>query len=100
MYAAFGTNKACLLKMCLQSFPRYSHTQSGSKSKLVLGAQDVHTAFDSAQNEDVLDMHEDLGMAPYQLLVQAHKLANELARLDLPDVAVTEAASIAKALSG
>ena len=65
---------------------------------LVLGAQDVETAFDSVRHVDVLQTIRRAGATPHQALAIAREMANNLVTLRMPGVATTEPIQMSKAL--
>ena len=65
---------------------------------LVLGSQDVLTAFDGVRHDTILEAYSEMGAAPQQVLSLARSISNCKVNLRIPGVAVAEEIPMSKAL--
>ena len=65
---------------------------------LVLGAQDIETAFDSVEHVDAITTLKDARATPHQVLAIAREMHGKSVSMHVPGVAKTEPLSMSKAL--
>jgi hypothetical protein len=96
---SYGYHKGCSVDDLFGTlFEVLVYAHKWSDCPLVLGAQDVLTAFDSVRHHDILETYNDLGATPHQILALAREMTDNQVQITVRGVATSEPLTMSRAL--